>query len=118
MLCVSSSVAAPMRAEASAASVPAWPPPTTTTSNDFGNSILCLLCDTNCREPGSTASLGGRAIRCHPTVASAASTPSGRGAKHFGVRDAVLEIRPADRNEGELPIEALEPGLSRDPDSA
>jgi hypothetical protein len=33
MLCVSSSVAQPMRAAASAASVPAWPPPTTMTSN-------------------------------------------------------------------------------------
>ena len=33
MLCVSSSVRAPMRAAASAASVPAWPPPTTMTSN-------------------------------------------------------------------------------------
>jgi hypothetical protein len=32
MLCVSSSVRAPMRAAASAASVPAWPPPTTMTS--------------------------------------------------------------------------------------
>ena len=33
MLCVSSSVSAPARAAASAASVPAWPPPTTMTSN-------------------------------------------------------------------------------------
>ena len=33
MLCVTSSVRAPRRAEASAASVPAWPPPTTITSN-------------------------------------------------------------------------------------
>ena len=39
MLCVSSSVAQPMRAAASAASVPAWPPPTTMTSNRSGNSI-------------------------------------------------------------------------------
>ena len=30
--CVSSSVRAPARADASAASVPAWPPPTTITS--------------------------------------------------------------------------------------
>jgi hypothetical protein len=37
MLCVSSSVRAPMRAAASAASVPAWPPPTTMTSNSFGD---------------------------------------------------------------------------------
>ena len=36
MLCVSSSVCAPMRAAASAASVPAWPPPTTMTSNSWG----------------------------------------------------------------------------------
>ena len=36
MLCVSSSVVAPMRAAASAASVPAWPPPTTMTSNCVG----------------------------------------------------------------------------------
>jgi hypothetical protein len=33
---VSSSVAQPMRAAASAASVPAWPPPTTMTSNSWG----------------------------------------------------------------------------------
>ena len=33
MLCVSSSVRRPMRAAASAASVPAWPPPITITSN-------------------------------------------------------------------------------------
>ena len=32
MLCVSSSVRAPARAAASAASVPAWPPPITITS--------------------------------------------------------------------------------------
>ena len=36
MLCVSSKVLAPMRAAASAASVPAWPPPTTITSNSWG----------------------------------------------------------------------------------
>ena len=36
MLWVNSRVAQPMRAEASAASVPAWPPPTTITSNDLG----------------------------------------------------------------------------------
>ncbi|MDT4826412.1 hypothetical protein FQZ97_597240 [compost metagenome] len=39
MLWESSSVLAPMRAEASAASVPAWPPPTTITSNSSGYSI-------------------------------------------------------------------------------
>jgi hypothetical protein len=33
-------VAQPMRAAASAASVPAWPPPTTMTSNDLGNCTL------------------------------------------------------------------------------
>ena len=38
MLCVSSSVRAPMRAAASAASVPAWPPPMTMTSKDVGES--------------------------------------------------------------------------------
>src|SRR5438132_1587940 len=37
MLCVSSSVRRPMRAAASAASVPAWPPPTTMTSKSSGN---------------------------------------------------------------------------------
>ncbi len=36
MLWVSSSVAQPMRAAASAASLPAWPPPTTITSNSWG----------------------------------------------------------------------------------
>ena len=36
MLWVSSSVRAPIRAEASAASVPAWPPPTTMTSKRSG----------------------------------------------------------------------------------
>jgi hypothetical protein len=36
MLCVSSSVFTPMRAAASAASVPAWPPPTTMTSKESG----------------------------------------------------------------------------------
>ena len=45
MLCVSSSVLRPMRAEASAASVPAWPPPTTITSKRFGKSMI-LLCFT------------------------------------------------------------------------
>src|SRR5690606_25207880 len=39
MLCVSSKVAQPMRAAASAASVPACPPPTTMTSNSFGYSM-------------------------------------------------------------------------------
>ena len=42
MLCVSSRVFCPMRADASAASVPAWPPPTTMTSNSVGNSIVRL----------------------------------------------------------------------------
>ena len=36
MLWVSSSVLHPMRAAARAASVPAWPPPTTMTSNSSG----------------------------------------------------------------------------------
>src|SRR5688572_22087759 len=39
MLCVSNSVLQPMRAEASAASVPACPPPITMTSNVRGNSM-------------------------------------------------------------------------------
>ena len=39
MLCVSSSVVAPIRAAASAASVPAWPPPTTMTSKRSGKII-------------------------------------------------------------------------------
>src|SRR5690606_38392933 len=39
MLWVSSKVAQPMRAAASAASVPACPPPTTMTSNSFGYSM-------------------------------------------------------------------------------
>ena len=36
MFCVTRSVRAPMRAAASAASVPAWPPPTTMTSWEGG----------------------------------------------------------------------------------
>ena len=40
MLCVSSSVRAPMRAAASAASVPAWPPPITMTSNPRSKRII------------------------------------------------------------------------------
>ncbi len=39
MLCVNSRVLAPARAEASAASVPAWPPPITITSKREGNSM-------------------------------------------------------------------------------
>ena len=42
MLCESKSVVCPMRAEASAASVPAWPPPTTMTSNLVGKIVVCL----------------------------------------------------------------------------
>ncbi len=42
MLCVSSSVLRPIRADASAASVPAWPPPTTITSKRFWNSMICI----------------------------------------------------------------------------
>src|SRR3954471_12724577 len=38
-LWVSNSVLDPVRAAASAASVPAWPPPITITSNSVGNSI-------------------------------------------------------------------------------
>src|SRR5690606_15411384 len=40
MLWVSSKVLQPMRADASAASVPAWPPPTTITSNLRGKSFI------------------------------------------------------------------------------
>src|SRR6266704_6634407 len=40
ILCVSSSVLQPARAEASAASVPAWPPPTTMTAYLAGNCIV------------------------------------------------------------------------------
>ena len=39
MFCVSSSVRRPMRAAASAASVPAWPPPMTITSNSVAKRI-------------------------------------------------------------------------------
>eukprot|EP01136_Pigoraptor_vietnamica_P034250 Opistho-1_new@97974 len=42
MLCVSSSVAQPMRAAASAASVPACPPPTTMTSNSCGYNMVVI----------------------------------------------------------------------------
>src|SRR5690606_29472719 len=54
MLCVSSSVFAPMRAEASAASVPAWPPPTTITSKDSGY---------NMAHPGAGNSAKGAILR-------------------------------------------------------
>ena len=40
MLCVSSKVAQPTRADASAASVPAWPPPITMTSKTWGNHMV------------------------------------------------------------------------------
>src|SRR5690606_11374466 len=43
MLWVSSSVAQPIRAAASAASVPAWPPPTTMTSNSCGYNMVRTL---------------------------------------------------------------------------
>jgi hypothetical protein len=43
MLCVSSSVFTPMRADASAASVPAWPPPTTMTSKDSGYFMMAAI---------------------------------------------------------------------------
>ena len=39
MLWVSNKVVHPMRADAKAASVPAWPPPTTMTSNSLGYNI-------------------------------------------------------------------------------
>ncbi len=42
MLCVSSSVLRPIRALASAASVPAWPPPTTITSKRRSNIMISL----------------------------------------------------------------------------
>ena len=40
MLCVRSSVLRPIRADASAASVPAWPPPMTMTSNRSGKCMI------------------------------------------------------------------------------
>jgi hypothetical protein len=40
MLCDNNNVAQPIRAAANAASVPAWPPPTTMTSNDWGCSTV------------------------------------------------------------------------------
>jgi len=43
MLCVTSSVRAPRRAEASAASVPAWPPPTTITSKFSATRVMGTL---------------------------------------------------------------------------
>ena len=46
MLWVSSSVLQPSRAAASAASVPAWPPPTTMTSNSVGNCMGVRANDT------------------------------------------------------------------------
>ncbi len=45
MLWVSNSVHSPMRAAASAASVPAWPPPMTITANSFANRMTLNLLD-------------------------------------------------------------------------
>ena len=84
--CVSSSVAAPMRAAASAASVPAWPPPTTMTSK----------CRGNCMRP-----LRGRG----PPIVFFAALSRADGVaprpEHLGVVDAVLEIARADDDEAE-----------------
>ncbi|MBK6805010.1 MAG: hypothetical protein IPG84_09210 [Betaproteobacteria bacterium] len=44
MLCVRSSVATPMRAEASAASVPGWPPPTITPNLSLKSMIKITNC--------------------------------------------------------------------------
>src|SRR6185295_8531903 len=43
MLCVSNNVVRPIRALASAASVPAWPPPTTMTSNLLPKSMILRM---------------------------------------------------------------------------
>src|SRR5690625_497431 len=51
MLWVSSSVRAPARAEASAASVPAWPPPTTITSYRKKPFALMAVIIARCAEP-------------------------------------------------------------------
>src|SRR5690625_4992612 len=51
MLWVSSSVRAPARAEASAASVPAWPPPTTITSCRKEALALMAVIIARCAEP-------------------------------------------------------------------
>ena len=45
MLCVSSRVLCPKRAAASAASVPAWPPPITMTSYSFAKRMTLNLLD-------------------------------------------------------------------------
>src|SRR5580765_3221531 len=94
--CVRSRVAAPMRAAASAASAPAWPPPTTMTSNCLGK----------CMRP-----LRGGPIVFFPRL-------SGRRgvAQHLGVLDAVLEVGRTDSDEAEVLVEALEARLRRDAD--
>src|SRR5690348_10760229 len=95
--CVSNSVDAPIRAAASAASVPAWPPPTTMTSND--------------RE----GCMGLRSVQ--PRLyfwrrSAVVAVPSACFASNqLGVVDAVLEVRRADRDEAERSVERLEPRL-------
>src|SRR6478609_6813986 len=102
--CVSSRVDAPMRAEASAASVPAWPPPTTMTSKCRGNCMRPLLSRADCIFPRAR-----RPFAVAPTLAHA-------GVNHFRVIDAVFEMtRPGD-DEAERSVERLEPRLRGDPD--
>ena len=54
MLCVSSSVLAPSLADASAASVPAWPPPTTITSNRVSKIMIYMSIFAFARAAGTT----------------------------------------------------------------
>ena len=58
MLWVSSSVRLPIRAAASAASVPAWPPPTTITSNVSGNCMVGTAGGLRGPESDDAAALG------------------------------------------------------------
>ena len=101
MLCVSSSVRTPMRAAASAASVPAWPPPTTMTSNSSGK----RMADQGPGSGGAYCSVGlkpdqepARGSGLSPTLrasgpASAAPAPWRRAGRRR--RSAPSTARPA-----------------------
>src|SRR3954447_25462307 len=99
--CVSSNVDAPIRAEASAASVPAWPPPTTMTSKCRGKCMRPLSVRADCIFPGSVA------------WPPRGKTGGGR-TDHLGMVDAVLEIARTGDGEAQRRVERLEARLGRD----
>src|SRR5690606_24244248 len=101
MLCVSSSVRLPMRAAASAASVPAWPPPTTITSNCCGKSTLAMVCGSR-RKGGPRRGDGPRGAGCQKGHRARPGLARPRGSADYRPCGQGTEVPPdaTDRHRG------------------